>query len=373
MIECLACGHQHFIYQGCGNRNCPICPALKKELWLLKRQRELLTGVTYFHIVYTVPHELNPLFLNHPRPLYNLLFRASNFAYRQELQAAYGEVQGGMLAIVHTWGQNLSYHPHIHTIVPGAGLPPDGSRWVKPRSNKWLLDVKKLSAAFRKTFVRLLIEWWEEQTPVFSGPAAVWNDLGAWRSVVQKVNSKEWVVHSKAPARGADQVLAYLSRYVHRVAFSEGRILEVTAEKVRFDYKDYRLKDAKDRPLHRQMQLNGQEFIRRFLQHTLVPGFQRIRYYGIWASAARKKLLKAQQLLGGPVSIQAVVWSVRYFLQQVLGIDPDVCQQCGCVGQLVAWRITPGGELLPVGTTKAARPPPPLPNPPAGTGTSVLP
>ncbi len=368
MIECQVCGYQHFVYQGCGNRNCPICPALKKELWLLKRRTELLPAIPYFHIVYTVPHELNPLFLHYPQTMYNLLFRGVDIAYRKVLQDTYGPVQGGMLAVVHSWGQNLSYHPHIHTIVPGAGLSMDGSRWIKSRSAKWLVDVKELSAALRKAFVRLLIEWWEDQEPVFTGSAAVWNDLGAWRKMVCKVRAKNWVVYAKAPAKGADQVLSYLSRYVHRVAFSESRIVDVTEEKVHFRYKDYRLKDAKDHPIHRQMQLEGMEFIRRFLQHTLVPRFQRIRYYGIWASAARKKLRKAQRLLGGPVKIQAVMWSVRHFLKQILGIDPDVCSACGASAQFKVYQLLPTRKTQPITRFESARSPPPPLIPPVGIG-----
>ena len=172
------------------------------------------------------------------------------------------------------------------------------------------------------------------------------------------VNLKDWVVHSRAPTKGADQVLTYLSRYVHRVAFSESRILEVTDQQVYFNYKNYRKEDTENPPPVQQQWLKGMEFLRRFVMHVLPTGFQRIRYYGIWASAARMKLFKAQKLLNGPANIQTVVWSVRHFLQHILGFDPDICPGCGQRSEFVTYRIAPCREsLLPAQTENSRAPP----------------
>ena len=169
----------------------------------------------------------------------------------------------------------------------------------------------------------------------------------------------DWVVYSKAPTKGAEQVLQYLSRYVHRVAFSESRILKVSEERVDFGYKDYRLEDDQNRPIKKETALEGMEFLSRFARHILPKGFQRIRYYGIWASANRqRKLEKARVLLGGLARIKAVVWSVRHFLQSVLGLDPDVCRGCGQSGHLVTFLLNEAGEILPLNSRALGRSPP---------------
>lgn len=307
----------------------------------MKRQQEILP-IKYYHVVFTVPHELNDLIKNHPRLLYNMLFRAAWHSLKTLLaQPKWCGGEAGMLAVLHTWGQNLSFHPHLHCIVPAGGLSSDQQQWRPTRYDSVLVDVEVLSELFQKTFLRMLREEWEETGIDFRGKAAKYHDLEEWRDLFIRVEMP-WVVYCKAPSMGATQTLEYLSRYTHAVAISEYRILELTADKVKLQYKDYADKDEQGVPKKKPLELDYLEFIRRFVQHILPSGFHKIRYFGIWASANRRTKLQQAQRLLGQVVIPLTMALIKVLVKLKLGIDPTVCGVCGSMDLEV--------EILPART-----------------------
>ena len=327
-VTCKDCGCIHRIYASCSNRNCPICPALKKEIWLVKREQELLP-VTYYHVVFTFSDKLNILCANHPKLMYNILFKAAWSSLKTMMgQEKWCGAQTGMMAVLHTWGQNLSHHPHLHCVVPAGGLSFDGSRWKATKKQSVLVDVIELSALFQRTFLRLLRETWEFEGIPFRGAAKKYEDLNEWRSLFESVQ-KPWVVYAKRPSTGPKQTLAYLSRYTHSVAISEHRILELGEQKVKIQYKDYADENEEGIPKKKALELKYMDFIKLFVKHILPSGFQKIRYYGIWAASNRKtKLAKCQGLLKH-IPLQLTMKAIKAIVKQKLGIDPTVCSYCG--------------------------------------------
>jgi hypothetical protein len=289
---CTACGHWEVSYNSCGNRHCPKCQWSAQQRWIKNRQEELLP-VTYFHLVFTLPEGLNALVMNNEAKLYNLLFRAAWDSLNQlALQPKWLGAQAGMVAVLHTWGQNLSFHPHLHCIVPGGGLAGDGVTWVRSR-DKYFLPVRVLSRLFRGKFLHYLRGMYQQGELDFHGQAAALEADKPFKQLLTTLYKSDWVVYAKRPFGGPEQVINYLGRYTHRIAISNHRILSIQDSKVSFSYKDYR-QDGRQKT----MTLQVQEFIRRFLQHCLPPGFQKIRYFGILATRNRKtKLATLQQSL----------------------------------------------------------------------------
>ena len=295
VLECDHCGHQKQAYNSCHNRHCPKCQASLRAQWFEHRQRDLLP-VEYFHVVFTLPDELGPLALQNKVVIYNLLFRAASETL---LEAAAGwkdlRAKIGFFAILHTWGQKLDLHPHLHCVVPGGGISLDGSRWIScPRG--FFMPVRLLSRMFRGKFLAFLKQAHCRGELTFAGrlrPLA--SDL-AFRSWLGPLYDKEWMVYAKPPWNGPEQALKYLARYTHRVAIGNSRLQSIEDGQVTFTYKDYRRE-------HRQrtLTLAATEFIRRFMMHVLPGGFVRIRYYGFLANAHRQEQLgKIRQLLGAP-------------------------------------------------------------------------
>ena len=342
-VECRDCGCEHVVFASCGNRNCPICPAMKKEEWLIKRAQELIP-VKYYHVVFTLPSELNLLCANHPKIMYNILFRSAWLSLKTMMaMPKWCGAQAGMLAVLHTWGSNLSLHPHLHCIVPAGGLDFGGKKWVNCRKSSVLVDVKDLSKLFRKTFRKMLIEHWEMEGIEFGGKAVKYEDIEEWRMLFDCFE-KEWVVYAKYPNGGPNQTLNYLSRYTYSVAISEGRITQLTKEDIHLIYKDYRDEDEKGIPKKKPLVLKKEEFLKRFCRHILPSGFQKIRYFGIWAACNRKtKLKKCQQLLKHK-PLQLTMQAIKAILKQKLGIDPALCKHCGS-DNIVTFIISPNGEL----------------------------
>lgn len=276
---CEECGTVHISYNSCRNRHCPKCQGHKREEWIYKREGELLP-CTYYHVVFTLPQELNPLALHEPKLVYNALF-ASAWKTLEQFGRQAG-LQMGMVCVLHTWGQNLSLHPHLHCIVPGGGVDEKG-RWKKQlRSNKYLFPVKALSKVFRAKYVSYLRE-----------------NGNVDKALTESFFKKEWVVYAKKPFGGPKQVIEYLGRYTHKVAISNHRIEKVTEEKTFFQYKDY-----KDGGKKKLMDLDNKEFVRRFSMHILPERFIRIRHYGILSSTWKRKKLPAlrQQLKVKPTT-----------------------------------------------------------------------
>ena len=298
---CDGCGAEHLQFRSCQNRSCPRCQSTARQAWLEARQQELLP-VPYFHVVFTVPEALNPIALYCPEFFYAALLRAAGKAVldvgKQKLH-----VQLGCMAVLHTWGQNLSLHPHAHCVVPGGGLSEDGNRWVALRKNSYLLPVKVLASRFRTLLcqaVRGAIKGGQlERVP---------NEIAV--SAIRKASKQDWVVYVKPPFGGAGQVLEYVSRYTHRIAISNHRILSFTDHRVTFRWRDYA-----DGNRQKVMALDAIEFLRRFLMHVLPDRFVRIRYYGFLTSSKRRKnITLARVLLGSACAPERRVRPVRRVL-----------------------------------------------------------
>jgi predicted Zn-ribbon and HTH transcriptional regulator len=308
--RCTHCGHQAISFNSCRNRHCPKCQAQVRQRWLANRERELLDTI-YFHVVFTLPHELSTLALQNQRVLYDLLFRTSA-ATLLEVAAdpKHLGAEIGFFGVLHTWGQNLLHHPHIHFVVPGGGIGPKG-QWI-PCLPGFFLPVRVLSRLFRRLFLQALERAFENGQLAFFGDLAPLKEETAFQFWLDPLKETEWIVYAKKPFGGPQTAIQYLGRYTHRVALSNNRILSVSEGRVTFQWKDYR---RKDRHKSRTMTLDAEEFIRRFLIHTLPPGFQRIRYFGLMANRHRKQSLALcrtlltgpqNQLLPSPAQCQAV-------------------------------------------------------------------
>jgi len=295
VAACTKCGHQHIAYNSCKNRHCPKCQGPAARDWMAARAKDLLP-VEYFHVVFTLPAEIARIAYWNKRAIYRLLFRAS--AKTITTIAADPKRLGarvGMTSVLHTWGSALTHHPHVHMIVPGGGLSTDGTRWVACRPG-FFLPVRVLSRLFRRLFLEGLMTLHRAKGLSFFGDLAGLSEADAFAAYLAPLRKTEWVVYAKPPFGGPEAVLAYLSRYTHRVAISNNRLISADANTVAFLWKDYRIKTG-DR--QKAMRLSTDEFIRRFLTHVLPDGFHRIRHYGLLASAGRKaNIAKIRALLG---------------------------------------------------------------------------
>jgi hypothetical protein len=289
---CPQCGHRDISYNSCRNRSCPKCQTQARERWLAAREQELLP-TNYFHVVFSVPHELNVLALDNSRLFYDLLFTASAQTLREvaaDPQHLGAEI--GVISILHTWGQNLLLHPHIHCAIPAGGLAPDHTRWIRPRY-PFFLPVKVLSRVFRGKFLAGLKCLYRSKKLQCVGPSAALADPRQFAQLIRRMHRQDWVVYAKPAFGGPLQVLRYLGRYTHRVAISNHRLLAFDGERVTFRWKDY-THDGK----WKQMTLTASEFLRRFFLHVLPKAFVRIRHFGFLANCFRaRRLSLCRQLL----------------------------------------------------------------------------
>jgi hypothetical protein len=300
---CLRCGYQAISYNSCRNRHCPKCQAQARERWLAARERELL-AISYFHVVFTVPHELNVLALENPRLFYDLLFTASAQTLLEiACDPKHLGAEIGVIGILHTWGQNLLLHPHIHCVVPAGGLSPDHHQWVRPRY-PFFLPVRVLSRVFRGKFLAGLKRLHHRKKLQCAGPAAALAERQQFAKLLRRLHRHDWVVYAKPAFGGPMQVLRYLGRYTHRVAISNHRLLMFKQEHVTFRWKDYARGGKQG-----EMTLSATEFLRRFFLHVLPKGFVRIRHFGFLANRFRaSRLAFARQLLASRNSTE---WQVR--------------------------------------------------------------
>jgi hypothetical protein len=316
---CDRCGHRRAVYHSCRNRHCPKCQALAQADWLEARRAELLP-LDYFHVVFTLPHELCPLALHRPRVLYDLLFRAASetlSTFGRDPRFFSGKSGGtlGTTAILHTWGQNLSLHPHLHCVVTAGALSPDGQRFAKPRHRGFLFPVRALAKVFRAKLLAGLRQAFDT--------GRLGDDLST-PALCNRLRQIDWVVYAKPPFAGPESVLAYLGRYTHRIAISNHRILSLEHGRVAFRYRD----TADDRK-QKVMQLDALELIRRFLLHVLPKGFVRIRHYGLLANRTRKeKLARCRALLAAPAPEVPAPQSYSKRLLRRSGIDLLCCPAC---------------------------------------------
>jgi hypothetical protein len=291
---CEDCGHRRIAYNSCRNRHCPKCQGAAARSWLAEREVDLLP-VGYFHVVFTLPAEVADIAFQNKAVVYGLLFRAaSQTMLTIAADPKHLGARIGITAVLHTWGSALTHPPHVHMIVPGGGIAPDGQRWIFSRP-AFLLPVRVLGKLFRRLFLTRLIDLHDAGKLSFFGSLATLADRRAFLRHLSPVRKKRWVVYAKAPFAGPQAVLAYLSRYTHRVAISNRRLIHFDEAGVTFRYKDYRRSGPERQQV---MTLAAHEFIRRFLLHVLPRGFHRIRHYGLLAGAARKaSLALARELL----------------------------------------------------------------------------
>ena len=291
--QCDQCGQQRNAFNSCRNRHCPKCQLLARAEWLENRQSELL-DCQYFHIVFTLPEAIAAIAYQNKKVVYDILFRAT--AETLSTIAADPKHLGaeiGFFAVLHTWGQNLLHHPHLHCVVPGGGIGPGGTKWIHCRPG-FFLPVRVLSRLFRRLFLKYLRRAFDSGNLQFFTSLQPLGERRAFVRHLAKAQSSEWVVYAKAPFAGPEQVLDYVGRYTHRVAISNNRLLDIERGQVGFRWKDYR-QDSEQKT----MTLSADEFIRRFLLHVLPNGFRRIRYYGFLANRYRReKLAQCRQLLG---------------------------------------------------------------------------
>ena len=320
---CGRCGYTRVSYNSCRDRHCPKCQGVKRAQWLEARLQRLLP-VEHFHVVFTLPKALHPLLLYHPRRLYHLLFQAA--AQTLLTLAADPKRLGahiGVTAILHTWGQNLLFHPHLHCVVTGGGLSLDGSRWISSRPG-YFLPVKVLARLFRGKFLAGLKEAYHAGQLTLAGSVAKLAEPQAFRRWLDALYRQDWVVYAKRPWGGAKQVFRYLGRYSHRVAVSNSRLLALEDGQVSFRWKDY----ADDHRI-KVMRLPADEFLRRFLLHVLPKRFVRIRHYGLFAGRnVSTQLARCQQLLGMPAIEQPLERSCSDWVRQWTGQDLHSCPRC---------------------------------------------
>jgi hypothetical protein len=343
--RCEGCGYQRITYNSCRDRNCPKCQGLARAQWLKDRQAELL-DVPYFHVVFTVPDMIATIAFQNQTVVYDILFRAAAETLRTiAADPAHLGAEIGFLAVLHTWGQNLLHHPHLHFLVPGGGIAPDGSRWIACRPG-FFLPVRVLSRMFRGLFLHHLEKAFSAGELNFFAAHHHLREPAAFRRYLAPVHKAEWVVYAKRPFAGPAQVLDYVGRYTHRVAISNNRLESIDDGKVRFRWKDYR-----DGNRQKTMTLEAGEFIRRFLIHVLPDGFQRIRYYGFLSNCHRvRKLALCRQLLGlaqaGPaVADPPADYRDRY--EALTGRSLRECPHCHTGIMVVIDCITRPGIRLP--------------------------
>ena len=322
--QCDDCGHLRIAYDSCRNRHCPKCQSLARAQWLEDRRVDLL-DCQYFHVVFTLPEPIAAVAYQNKRPLYNLLFQVtSQTLLTIAADPTHLGAQIGFLAILHTWGQNLLFHPHLHCVVPGGGLSPDGSRWVGCRRN-FFLPVRVLARLFRRLFLEQLQLAFDAGELQFFGALEPLRSADAFARYLAQTRQTDWVVYAKPPFGGPQQVLDYLGRYTHRVAISNNRLLRITQDSVTFRWKDYR----NHRP-HSLMRLSGEEFCRRFLLHVLPDGLQRIRHYGLLSNRhGHTRLDRCRTLLTqAPVAARRPRLDYRDRYEQLSGRSLRRCPAC---------------------------------------------
>jgi hypothetical protein len=340
--RCDACGYELPSYNSCRNRHCPKCQSLARERWLQERQHDLLP-VGYFHLVFTLPHEINPLVLCNKRALLALLFDAVADTLQAFAHDPQWRLKGqlGFLAVLHTWSQTLVDHFHLHCLIPAGVLRQDGS-WQQARES-FLFRTHSLAKAFRSRYLSLLDGCYRQSTLQFPGSTAPLENPQQFARLLDSLRDKPWIVYAKRPFAGPRQVLDYLGRYTHRVAISNHRILSLDDGRVSFSYRDRR-----DHNLKKQMSLDAHEFIRRFLLHVLPPGFMKIRHFGFLANPCKAdNLNRIRQQLGEPPlpdAPQPPAETVVEMMLRITGQDISRCPRCR-QGHLV--RVT---ELPPLPT-----------------------
>ena len=323
---CDNCGYSQNAYNSCRDRHCPKCQTLVKEKWLNQRKAELLP-CSYFHNVFTVPHELNPLILANKKIMLALLFTAA----KETLQVFAGDPQWrlvgqlGFISVLHTWNQKLLDHFHLHCIIPAGVLSFDKTKWVAARG-EYLFKVQSLAKEFRKRYLNKLQKVYGQEKLCFNGRASAFADKQIFMQMIKALQDTSWITYSKQPFGGPEQVLEYLGRYTHRVAITNNRILSIEDGRVTFNYRD-----RSDENKVKELTVRAKEFIRRYLLHILPPGFMKIRYYGFLAHANKKvSIALLRQLINPDAEItERLIETVEEMMLRLTGVDVSLCPECG--------------------------------------------
>ncbi|BHH83054.1 IS91 family transposase [Desulforhopalus sp. 52FAK] len=326
IAACDHCGFEKNAYNSCRDRHCPKCQTLVKEKWLNSRKSELLP-CPYFHNVFTLPHELNPLILSNQKILLAILFTA----VKETLQVFAADSQWrligqlGFISVLHTWNQKLMDHFHLHCIIPAGVLSFDRTRWVPARKN-YLFKVESLAKEFRKRYLRKFELAYNQGLLVFNGRASEFVNKEIFLKMVTTLKGKQWITYSKQPFGGPEQVLEYLGRYTHRVAITNNRILSIEADKVAFNYRD-----RSDENTLKVLTLKATEFIRRYLLHILPRGFMKIRYFGFLGHANKKKCIPLLRKLIDPEAQihEQSSETIQEMMVRLTGVDVSLCPECG--------------------------------------------
>ena len=331
---CDHCGHTRNAYNSCRDRHCPKCQTLVKEKWLNNRKAELLP-CSYFHNVFTLPHELNPLIKGNKRIMLALLFTAVKETLQVFARDPQWRLEGqlGFISVLHTWSQKLMDHYHLHCIIPAGALSLDRKKWIGART-KYLFKVQSLAKEFQRRYLNKLEKAYRKNTLSFNGKTGKYRNEKQFQKLLATLWNKQWITYAKQPFGGPEQVLEYLGRYTHRVAITNNRIIAIDNHRVRFRYRD-RSDDNKEK----ELTLGAYEFIRRFLLHVLPSGFTKIRYYGFLAHANKKTCIELIRTLIGATTVytKKLVENVQEMMLRLTGIDVGCCPQCG-KGKLVYLR-----------------------------------
>jgi hypothetical protein len=325
VLRCENCSHTVIAYNSCRNRHCPKCQGAAAREWLTQREAELLP-LPYFHLVFTLPAQIAEIAYQNKALIYDLLFKTSSETILTiASDPKHLGARIGILSVLHTWGSALTHHPHVHMIVPGGGFSLDGKNWVSSGQN-FFLPVRVLSRLFRRLFLHNLTAAHQTGKLQFFGNHAALQDARAFDAYIAPLRNSEWVVYSKRPFGGPEEVLRYLARYTHRVAISNRRLVACDENRVTFKWKDYRIEGSER---YKVMTLATHEFIRRFLMHVLPPGFHHIRYYGLLASSKRaENVARARQLLTLPILPVAAIKAAATH-----AIEPQTPKHpCPCCG-----------------------------------------
>lgn len=331
--QCTGCGHTEVHNNSCRNRNCPNCQAVLKEIWIDKRRAEVIDS-PYFHVVFTIPHELNDLIYSNQELLYSLLHRCSSETLLElSSDKKYLGAAPGIIQVLHTWGQELNFHPHIHCIISGGGLSAD--KKLRKCGRSFFIPVKVLAAKFRGKFLDNLQKLHSKERLVFSSSCSCLKNRYEWNEFRDRLYKKEWCPYIKETFNGFGNAIEYLGRYTHRIAITNSRIKEVTDTMVTFSARDYKTGALKN------VTLEHTEFIRRFLMHVLPSGFQKIRYYGFLNNRMKKQNLKTIFKQQGHQRFRQLYegMSMAELLKVVWDYDITICPKCGCQGMTQLGRI----------------------------------
>lgn len=342
---CDQCGHRRIAFNSCRDRHCPRCQSLARAQWLEDRRAELL-DTQYFHVVFTLPEPIAAIAYQNKELVYGLLFRATAETLRTiAADPKHLGAEIGFFAVLHTWGQNLLHHPHLHCVVPGGGFSPDGTRWIACKPG-FFLPVRVLSRLFRRLFLEHLEKAFDAGKLQFFSDLRALSERNAFRRYLAPLRKGEWVVFAKSPFAGPEQVLDYVGRYTHRVAISNNRLVDIEDGAVRFRWKDYRHGDRQ-----KVMTVSADEFIRRFLLHVLPEGFHRIRYYGFLGNRYREqKLAHCRDLLGMPVPEPSDCQAPKEYRDRYEELTGRSLRQCPACRQ---------GQMITIETFDGVSGPPP--------------